>query len=108
MSVSRIAGSRSIQPLGGGGLDHGVLAGDVVGRHGDVDGVAHPADDVEVAQRRLDHHDVGALLDVEQRLAHALDGVARRPAGRCAGRPAASESTASRNGPKNAEAYFAE
>ena len=33
------------------------------------------ADDVEVGQRRLHHHDVGALVDVEQRLADALDGV---------------------------------
>ena len=61
--------------VGGGGLDHGVLARDVVGRDRDVDGVADPADDVEVAERRLHHDDVGALLDVEQRLADALDGV---------------------------------
>ena len=76
--------------LGGSGLDHGVLARDVVGRDRYVDGVADPADDVEVAERRLDHHDVGALLDVEERLADALDARWRRPAGRCAGRPPAS------------------
>ena len=45
------------------------------------------AQHVEVGQRGLHHHDVGALADVEQRLADALDGVARGPAGRCAGRP---------------------
>ena len=59
----------------GGGLDHGVLARDVVRRDGHVDRVAHPAYDVEVAERGLHHHDVGALVDVEQRLADALAGV---------------------------------
>ena len=62
---------------------------DVVRRHRDVDRVPHPAQHVEVGQRRLHHHDVGALLDVEQRLADALAGVGGSPAGRCAGRPRA-------------------
>ena len=47
------------------------------------------AQHVEVGQRRLDHHEVGALGDVEQRLAHALADVAPGPAGRSGGRPGA-------------------
>ena len=89
VSVSRIAGLAVDPAVGGGGLDHGVLAGDVVRRHRHVDRVADPAHDVEVGQRRLHHHDVGALGDVEQRLADALDGRWRGPAGRSAGRPRA-------------------
>ena len=58
-------------------LDHRVLAADVVGgeRHRRV--VLDAADQVEVGQRRLDHDDVGALLDVEPRLAHRLVAVGR-------------------------------
>jgi membrane-bound lytic murein transglycosylase B len=84
--------------VGGGGLDHGVLAGDVVGRYRDVDGVAHLAQHVEVGQRGLHHHDVGALGDVQERLADAFTGVGGVL---LVGAPVAleRESTASRNGP---------
>ena len=57
------------------GLEHRVLAADVVGGHGEVRRVLHAAQHVEVGQRRLDHEDVGALLHVEQRLAHRLVAV---------------------------------
>ena len=54
--------------------DHGVLAAHVVRRHRHVDGRPHGGDDVEVGERRLHHHDVGALLDVlghlDERLPH--------------------------------------
>ena len=69
-----------------GRLDHRVLAADLVGRDRHVDGVAHRAHHVEVGQRRLDHHDVGALGDVQRDLAQRLAAVRRRPAGRCGGR----------------------
>ncbi len=80
----RIAGERLehggalVEVAGGRGrLDHRVLAADVVGgdRHRGL--VLDAADHVEVGQRRLDHHDVGALLDVERRLAHRLVAVGR-------------------------------
>ena len=108
VSVSRIAGSRSIQPLAAAASTMAYSPETLYAATGTSTASRTRRDDVEVGQRRLHHHDVGALLDVEQRLAHALDGVARGPAGRCAGRPRSEESTASRNGPKNAEAYFAE
>ena len=60
---------------GGGGLDHRVLAADVVGGDRQVRGVLHAAHDVEVGQRGLDHDHVGALLHVEQRLAQRLVAV---------------------------------
>ena len=55
-----------------------------------VDPVADRGDHVEVRQRRLDHHDVGALGDVQVDLAQRLAHVAAGPAGTCGGRPAAS------------------
>ena len=73
-------------PGGGGGLDHRVLAADVVGGDRQPRRVLDAADDVEVGQRRLDHDDVGALLDVEQRLAQRLVAVGRDPSGSRGGR----------------------
>src|SRR5271157_6289380 len=61
----------------GGGLDHGVLARDVVGRHRDAEGVLDAAGDVEVGQGRLDHDNVGALRQVEGDLADRLVAVGR-------------------------------
>ncbi len=58
-------------------LDHGILAADGVGGERHVEALARPPDDVEVRQRRLHHHDVGALLDVEGDLAQRLIGVRR-------------------------------
>ena len=62
-------------PLLGGRLDHRVLARHLIGPHRHVHGSAHVGEHVEVRQAGLDHDDVGALLDVEQRLAHALPRV---------------------------------
>ena len=73
--VSRIAGSRSIQPCAAAASTMAYSPEMLYAATGHVDRVADRADHVEVGQRRLHHHDVGALLDVEQRLAHALDGV---------------------------------
>src|SRR5215211_8197375 len=56
---------------------HGVLAADVERADGDVERVAHRADDVEVGERRLHHDHVGALGDVEGRLVDGLPRVAR-------------------------------
>src|SRR5271165_4689299 len=61
----------------GGGLDHGVLARDVVGRHRDVEGVLDAAGDVEVGQGRLDHDTVGTLRQVKGDLADRLVAVGR-------------------------------
>ena len=61
----------------GGGLEHGVLAADVVGRDGHARGLLDAADDVQVGQRGLDHQDVGALVGVELGLAHGLERVGR-------------------------------
>src|SRR5208283_3976384 len=38
-------------------LDHGIFAADVVRAHGHINGIPHPADDVEIGERRLDHDD---------------------------------------------------
>src|SRR5487761_1005571 len=53
-------------PVGRGRLQHRVLAADLVGGHGQVHGVGHAPDDVEIGQGGLHHHDVGALADVQQ------------------------------------------
>src|SRR4051794_12594222 len=59
-------GAFAVEPaVGGGGFDHGVLAGDVVRGNGEVHVVADLADDVEVGEGRFDHDDVGAFGDVE-------------------------------------------
>ena len=58
-----------------GGLEHRVLAADVVGGDRRAGRVLDAADHVEVRQRGLDHHHVGALLEVELGLAHGLVGV---------------------------------
>ena len=56
-------GGALVEPAGGrGGLDHRVLAADVVGGDRHARRVLHAADDVEVGQRGLDHDHVGALL----------------------------------------------
>ena len=49
-----------------GGFDHRVFAADIVGANGHVEFVAHLANDVEIRQRGLDHHDVGALFQIER------------------------------------------
>jgi hypothetical protein len=52
-----------------GGLDHGVFAADIVGRHRQIDLLPEAADDIQVGQGRFDHDDVGALLHVHGGLA---------------------------------------
>ena len=61
--------------VAGGRREHRVLAADLIdeGRH--AKGILHAAHDVEVGQARLDHHDVGAFLDVERDLAQGLVAV---------------------------------
>src|SRR6516165_10527887 len=61
----------------GSGLDHGVLAGDVVGRDRHAERVLDAAGDVKVGQSRFDHDDVGALCQVESDLANRLITVGR-------------------------------
>jgi hypothetical protein len=63
-------------PSLGRGLDHRVLAGHVVRGDGHVDSAA-AGDDVEVGERRLHHHHVGALGDVGADLGQRLARVAR-------------------------------
>ena len=53
-------------PLSGGGVEHRVLAGDVVGGDRAVELAADGGDDVEVRQGGLDQQHVRALLDVQQ------------------------------------------
>src|SRR5690606_17662808 len=59
----------------GGGLDHGVFAGDVRGRNGQVRSLAHLADDTQVSQCGLDQHDVGTLFDVQVNLFECFPAV---------------------------------
>src|SRR5437867_13199124 len=47
-----------------GGRQHGVFARNVIGGDRHVDRLTHPVDDIEIGKRRLDHHEVGPLLDV--------------------------------------------
>ena len=73
---SSATASPSIQPLLGRRLDHRVLAAHVVRRDRHVDLGPGPGDDVEVGERRLHHHHVGALGDVGVDLDERLAGVA--------------------------------
>ena len=61
--------------IGGRRLEHGVLAAHVVGGHREPGLALDAVDQVEVRQGRLDHHHVGAFLDIHDGLAHALVGV---------------------------------
>ena len=63
--------------LGGGRLDHRVLPRHLVGRDRHRGLGRHGRQDVEVGQRRLDHHQVGALGEVEAHLAQRLGRVGR-------------------------------
>ena len=55
-----------------GGLEHGVLAGDLVGADGHVEALAGGADDVEVGHGGLHQDHVGAFVEVEIDLAHGF------------------------------------
>ena len=57
------------------GLHHGVLATHVVRRQRHVHDRPGLGDDVQVGQRRLHHHHVGALVDVSHDLDDRLTGV---------------------------------
>ena len=70
----------------GGRLDHRVLAADVVGGDRQPRLALDRRDHVAVGERRLDHHHVGALLHVEQRLAQRLARRSPGPSGRSGGR----------------------
>src|SRR5215210_1711496 len=58
-----------------GGFYHRVLPAHAVRSDGQVRGLPDPAENVEVRQRGLDHHDVGPLLDVQLDLEERLAGV---------------------------------
>ena len=65
-----------IEPaLLGGGVEHGVLARDIIGRHGVIDPIVDRPDDVEIGERGLDHQYVSTLFDVEVDLPKGLVGV---------------------------------
>src|SRR5215208_3552514 len=56
---------------------HRVLARYVVRGNRHAEPLFHAPDDVEVGERRLDHHDVGALAEIGRYLAQRLERVAR-------------------------------
>src|SRR5208282_5880881 len=56
----------------GGGFDHGVFAGDLIGGQREVETQAGGGDYVEVGHGRLDHDHVGAFFDVERDFAHGF------------------------------------
>src|SRR5580658_859820 len=55
-----------------GGLEHGVLAGDLVGTDGDADAAAGCGDDVEIGHGGLHENHVGAFVEVEVDFAHGF------------------------------------
>src|SRR5688572_10441807 len=65
--------ARLVDPaVGARRLQHRILAADLVRGGGMAEARLDPCDDVEVRQRRLDHHDVGAFGDVDLDLAKRL------------------------------------
>ena len=102
--------SWSIQPLAAAALSIAYSPLTWYAASGTVDRGPHRGDDVEIGQRRLHHHHVGALGEVGLHLQQRL-------AARCARScwyalrsppPTMAQSTASRNGPYWPLAYFAE
>ena len=83
----------------GGGLDHRILATDVVGRDRQARGALDRADQVAVGERWLDHHHVRALLDIQQRLADGLATVGGIHLIAAAVTECGAEPAASRKGP---------
>ncbi len=63
--------------IGGGGLNHRIFAGNVIGHQGQIEALLDVPQDVEVGQRRLDHQEVGAFLHVEGRFAKGFAAVGR-------------------------------
>ncbi len=57
------------------GLHHRVLTGDVVGGHRHIGDLRDRPDDVEVGERRLHHHHIGPLGEVEGDLPNRLAGI---------------------------------
>jgi hypothetical protein len=76
MRLSRATLALVEPAVGAGGLDHRVLAADLVGGDGQGGVVAQEADDVQVGARGLDHDHVGALELVEFELAQGLAALA--------------------------------
>ena len=60
----------------GSGLDHGVLATDVIGGNWYINTCTHRRNNVEITQCWLDHDNVGALFDVGKHFAHRLTRIA--------------------------------
>src|SRR5262249_51852342 len=61
----------------GGGFDHRVLAAHVIYRGRFVEALAHAPKNIDVRQRRLDHDDVRAFIDVQPDLAEGFVRVRR-------------------------------
>ncbi len=74
-SPSRRALRRATQSAGR--LHHREFARDVVGGDRHAEALLHAPDDVEIRQRRLDHHDVGAFVEIGGHLAQRLARVGR-------------------------------
>ena len=95
MRCSSATAAPSIQPCSAAALIIAYSPRHVVRRDRHVDLGAHGGDDVEVGERRLHHHHVGAFGDVEARPRRAPRGRCASPAGspcdrhrrRCARRP---------------------
>ncbi|MNT14081.1 hypothetical protein D3C72_1490730 [compost metagenome] len=67
-----------IQPaIGGGRLDHGVFAADLIGESRHAERVLDPAQHVQVRHAGLDHDHVGAFLQVASHFAQCFVDVAR-------------------------------
>src|SRR5690348_15031311 len=67
-----------INPAGaGGGLDHREFSAYLVGRQGNVEGLASQRKNVQVGEGRFHHDDVRALFDIERNFAHRFPLIGR-------------------------------
>ena len=53
-------------------LDHGIFAAHIVGRSRHTEALFYRADNIQISQRRLYHHDVGAFIHIQVNLTQSL------------------------------------
>ena len=61
--------------VGGCGFDHGVFAAHGIGGGGQAKFGFHAPDNVQIRECGLDHHDVGAFVDIERHFADGFIGI---------------------------------
>ena len=75
--VSRMARSRSSQPFSNAADQHRVFARHLIGEGGHAEAFLHPPHQIQIGHAGLDHHHVGALVEVQRHFAQGLVAIGR-------------------------------